>query len=832
MLAMLAFVAVLLALLAITWWVYHPGLSGDFLFDDFANLPALGATGPVDHWATFWRYITSGAADPTGRPLTLLTFLIDARNWPASPYPFKLTNVILHLINGALLTWVLWKLGKVLRFSPSPSAGRAERSERARSARGNGFAGAATSVHTAHNGIPSPAISDGHSGAARSAEPGIHGSPTRDTKSWIPGSTAHEAGGGPGMTSGGATAAGLAHFEDSRGIPPPLRGDPGMTSVRAAADLAHFEDSRDIPPPLRGDPGMTSGGATAAGLAHFEDSRGIPPPLRGDPLRSEGGERQIAIAALFGAGVWLLHPLLVSTTLYIVQREAMLPATFVLVGMLGWMASREALARGHVKRALAGMVLSAWLCTGLAVLSKANGALFPILLLLTEWIVLAPRQSMPTADTRRWHRRAVTVFLIIPSALVIAYLLSLIPGAIRNASAVRGWTVGQRLLTEPRVVTDYLRLLFIPHAHSSGLFNDAFPVSTGWLHPAATIPCMMLILALIATGFALRKKYPAIALALLFYFAAQLMESGWLPLELYFEHRNYLPAMLLFWPIGLALGKPGALRFLRVAAAAVVLAVLAVLTLQRAKLWGDGFRQAQVWAAINPDSARAQTNAALYDLSHDRPRLAAARLRLSIPKHPDDIQGPVNLIGAECRLGAVQPQTLKRASYALTRTRVGAEVAFKWFDEALGLASRHACPGLDFAALQGTLGAARHNPHWRKQSGRQQDLDHLQGQLDLAEGRPDAALQSFNRGLAARPDPGVALQQAAYLGSHGYPKRGLAHLNFFATLPAGPSPGIGMPQIHAWVLHEEGWWPEETAYLRKTLEADAAAKSTSDGPRP
>ena len=110
----MAFVTALVALLALAWWAYHPGLSGDFLFDDFANLPTIGATGPIDHWATFWRYITSGDADPTGRPLTLLTFLMDARNWPANPYPFKLTNLLLHLINGALLAWVLGWLGRVL----------------------------------------------------------------------------------------------------------------------------------------------------------------------------------------------------------------------------------------------------------------------------------------------------------------------------------------------------------------------------------------------------------------------------------------------------------------------------------------------------------------------------------------------------------------------------------------------------------------------------------------------------------------------------------------------------------------------------------------------
>ena len=693
MAAILAFAAALTALLAVAWGMYHFGLSGDFLFDDFANLPAIGATGPVDNWATFWRYITSGTADITGRPLTLLTFLIDARNWPANPYPFKVTNVILHLINGALLAWVLWRLGKVLCTSPRP---------------------------------------------------------------------------------------------------------PGEGARRAGEGTAPAQDSA---------PGVSS-----------------PLPLS----RRERGSACAAIAALFGAGAWLLHPLFVSTTLYIVQREAMLPASFVLVGMLGWMTSRGALARGQFRRAMIGMALSAWLCTVLATLSKANGALLPILLLLTEWIVLA-RRPMLAPDTRRWHKRAVAVFLAVPSSLVLAYLLYRLPEAIHGAPATRGWSVGERLLTEPRVIADYLRLLFIPHAYSSGLFNDQFAVSTGWTHPLSTLPCIVLILALIAVGFALRNHYPAVALALLFYFAAQLMESGWIPLELYYEHRNYLPAMLLFWPIGLALANPGALRFLRTAAAALILVVLASLAAQRASLWGDGFRQAQVWAAINPDSARAQANAALYDLQHDRPRLAAARLRLSMSRHPDDIQAPINLIGAECRLGAVQPKTLAHAEFALAHTRLGGQAAFKWFNDALDMADRHSCPGLDFAALQATLDAARRNPLWQEQSGRQQDIDHMQGQLDLAEAKPQQALAAFNRALAISPNPGSALQQAAYFGAHGYPELGLAHLDYFTSLPPGPKAAFGMPRIHAWVLHEQGWWPKELSYLRKNLEEDAVAKNATSG---
>jgi len=69
-----------LATMLLVWGAYRPGLYGSFLFDDFSNLPVLGSSGPIDNWPTFWRYISSGIADPTGRPLTLLTFLIDARD--------------------------------------------------------------------------------------------------------------------------------------------------------------------------------------------------------------------------------------------------------------------------------------------------------------------------------------------------------------------------------------------------------------------------------------------------------------------------------------------------------------------------------------------------------------------------------------------------------------------------------------------------------------------------------------------------------------------------------------------------------------------------------
>jgi len=303
------------------------------------------------------------------------------------------------------------------------------------------------------------------------------------------------------------------------------------------------------------------------------------------------------------------------------------------------------------------------------------------------------------------------------------------------------------------------------------------------------------------------------------------LESGWIPLELYYEHRNYLPSMLLFWPIGIALGTPGALRWLRGLVGAVILIWLASLTMQRASLWGDGYRQALVWAALNPDSARAQANAAQYDMQRDRPRLAAARLRNALDTHPHDLQIPVNLIGAECRMDALRPESLQAARRALATTRVGGTLGYEWFNSAIAMAKGHQCRGLDFETVQSLLNAALSNPYWREVPGREQDLAHLQGMLDLAEGKPRETLREFDRALALGPQPGTALEQAAILGSHDQPRLGLAHLDYYATLSPERKPGWGMPWVHAWALHHQHYWEHEMARMRATLAADAASQS-------
>jgi len=648
------FILLLIALLACA--AYWPGLQGGFLFDDWGNLPALGAGGPIDNWPNFLRYITSGIADPTGRPLTLLSFLIDARDWPAEPYAFKRTSLILHLLNGALLYALLAQLGKLL-------------------------------------------------------------------------------------------------------------------SVEAA---------------------------------------------------------RYRIAALMGTALWLLHPLLVSTTLYIVQRESMLPVTCLLAGLLAWLHGRTQLAEGKIGPGLRWSILGLGGFTLLGVLAKANGALLPVYALLIEIIVAAPRQPLSAGIAQRSYRVFVLTLLILPTLAICMYLVGVgVHGIATGGPPLRSWTYAQRLLTEPRVLMDYLTLLWLPRPFSTGLFNDQYVASTTLLHPATTLPAILAVLLLIGGAWQLRRRHPALALAVLFYFAGQLIESTSLPLELYFEHRNYAPALLMFWPLGLWLGD---LRTLQTPKRVLIIALpigLALMTYTRAEVWGNVKTQALIWAQINPASPRAQANAAQVEMQSGHAHDAIFRLETLLKSQPDQVQLAFNLIGARCMTGGVEPSDIAAAHQAMLTTPNTGTLFAHWFERTLPVATSGACPGLTPNDLLDLINAGMRNPKLSA-AGPQQDLTFMRGRIALAQHQPDAALADFVRALDLQVRPDMALQAAATLGSTGYPVQGLRLLDHYeqvkgATMP----PAFGMPILHDWVLARENYWPLEFAHLRHQLDIDAKARSVN-----
>jgi protein O-mannosyl-transferase len=666
-----AFLIALGAVLVAVGLAYAPGLSGGFLFDDFVNLRTLGAYGPVDDAHTLLLYLTSGIADPTGRPVALASFLIDARDWPADPFSFKRSNVLLHLLNGALLIGLVLRLERRLRGSPCVA----------------------------------------------------------------------------------------------RGLSGPLR--------HGAA-----------PPVLVDDP-----------------SRGI---------------------ALLAGLLWMAHPLFVSTTLYVVQRHAMLAFTFVLLAFLCWDAAYTRLREGRWWSGMAWAVLGVGGCTLLAGLSKANGFLAPLLVLMALLTVYRADLSGLVAETRRRIRWVAALILGIPASAVVIYLLRRIPGRL-DVSGVRDFTLAERLLTQPRALSDYLWSLLVPRAGGGGVFVEDFSASQGLLDPWTTLPSMLLVLGLVIAAIWFARRMPVMSFAILFYFAAHLMESTVIMLELYFEHRNYLPAAFLAWPLArwLVLGR--ILSRLRLALAVVLPLVLLLLTFQRATVWGDPALLAALSSHHSPASARAQMVAATEIRQAGDPEAAADQVRRALELHPGSVELALNLIGHECQAGAVSAEALAAARHALSLNRVWHQGIIRWLKQAMASRVRQGCAGLELEDIAGLLAAMGSNPSAVTASPRRQNYVHLKAHLALQMGNPEEALALFNEALEIRANPDFALSQAADLGNAGYPAWGVRHLDYFLALPEPPLRRIrDMRSLHERLLHRTGYFKREVELLRKSLDEGVA----------
>jgi hypothetical protein len=357
--------------------------------------------------------------------------------------------------------------------------------------------------------------------------------------------------------------------------------------------------------------------------------------------------RRATWIGILTAGVFLLHPLLLSTVLYPVQRMAQLSALFVLLAVLAYVQWRKQLDRLTPMRHFThvGAILA---FTGLAFSSKENGALAPLLILVTE--VTSFRWPIRGSAA---HRRFETGFgLVCAGPLVLGLvLLATRWEVVTSGYEHRDFTMYERLLTQVHVLSEYLGQIAWPRIHAMGLFRDDFPMTRSL--EAGTVALVLSGVAAVAAGFIWRRRIPALAFAPLWFFAAHAMESSILALEPVFEHRNYLailgPAMLLAWGIS-ALPRP-----LAAASAAILLLGLGLLTHERARAWRDFDTWITAEASNHPGSLRAGSELFLHQWNIGAiARAAESRDRLEA-RHPDHAQPVLLKLAFACAGPLVVP---------------------------------------------------------------------------------------------------------------------------------------------------------------------------------
>ena len=322
-------------------------------------------------------------------------------------------------------------------------------------------------------------------------------------------------------------------------------------------------------------------------------------------VRGRDGAFDLGAAAI--AGAWLLLPINFTGVAYVSQRMEALANLFVFLGLFWYLRERHRVWLGGGREWRLWLALLISTVAGLT--AKEDAALLPLYTGVCEFAFTGFRNR-----DRRWSRGAVgahVAFLLVP---FVAGLLWIGPRAVHGFSSRREFTLLERLLTELRVLVDYIDWTLLPQLNALTFYHDDILPSHGLLDPASTALCGLALLALLGLALWQRARRPLFCLGILWFFAGHAMTATIVPLELVFEHRNYFPSL------GLLLATVSLLAFepvvpsrapLRALALGAVLAFFSFTTYLRAQEWSHPLRLAYSEALKRPDSQRAQ-----YSLAH------------------------------------------------------------------------------------------------------------------------------------------------------------------------------------------------------------------------
>lgn len=321
------------------------------------------------------------------------------------------------------------------------------------------------------------------------------------------------------------------------------------------------------------------------------------------PLEQGRGRRRIF--ALLTTAVWLLHPMQLSTVLYVVQRMTLLSSFFTLTGLWAYLYYRNGIIAGrHDPRACLRLMAPVAASLILAILSKENGILLLLYIIVIEKTLFS--------NSAAGLKNGFLFVLALPLMALLAYLLAGLDGIMASYDW-RPFSMTERLLTQPSVLLVYLKHILLPVHGGYGLYHDDFPVSAGLLAPPYTLPAIAALLLCFLAGLRFRKSAPVFAFAALWFLAGHALEASFLNLELYFEHRNYLPSLGILFGVNYLLLRLIKTRQHRLSAG---LAGLVYYTLVmgafylESTLWPQPALQALEWARNKPASERTLINLA------------------------------------------------------------------------------------------------------------------------------------------------------------------------------------------------------------------------------
>ena len=506
------------------------------------------------------------------------------------------------------------------------------------------------------------------------------------------------------------------------------------------------------------------------------------PALRGLSQHSD-------LIAFLSAVIWLSHPVQTQSVTYIIQRMTSMASMLFVFSF--WSYTRGRLAEGNRKKWLwySGAILG-WL---VSLGCKQITVTLPLLVIIYEWYFF---QDL----SKNWFKRCLKWILGVAALIAIIALLYTDFNPLERFSRFRDlardeFTVMQRALTQPRVVIYYISLLFYPHPSRLNLDYD-FPLSYSLVDPFTTLLSLITILVLVLLSVYLAKGQRLISFCILWFFGNLVIESSVIPLALIFEHRLYLPSMLVSLLLVVVIHRYIKPRWLSVAIACSLVLLLSYWAFERNKVWQDGIT---LWADVikkSPHKARPYSNLAYAQAKQNMPEEAIKNYLKAIELDPNFFEAHYNLgehlekqgkpdeaiqyFGNALRINPKHVRSHNHLGMILLKQDKTPD-AIDHFRKALQI-------NPDFPKAHNNLGIAlakdgKHNEaveHYQKALKSDPDFPEAHFNLGAAlakDGKLDEAVEHYQKALQSNPDlPEAHLSLGNALMEQGKTEEGLVHI--------------------------------------------------------
>jgi len=352
------------------------------------------------------------------------------------------------------------------------------------------------------------------------------------------------------------------------------------------------------------------------------------------PLKYFSGKQYLIALAGGLAMLWVVHPIQLTSVLYIVQRMTSLAAMFMLLALICYLYGRAALLKGQRGKGI--IWLTGLLVFGVvAVFCKETGLLLPLYVAIFE-LILFPNAS----PWNHWSTLSKQTRLGITAGAGIVIMLLIIAAILYSIPTYSGrnFTLIERLLTEARVLVFYTGQILMPRLSSFGLYHDDFVISHSLLEPWSTLPAIIIIISLLSYALIARRRQPLISLGILWFFAGHVLESTIYPFELVHEHRNYLASLgLLFVLIGCLIWINNRYRNKKIwLFIPVLLLFFSFTTISRSSQWNNLLSLLQAQAQHHPASPRAWMDLANTQSRNQEYKKALSSARKAVSLKPQE----------------------------------------------------------------------------------------------------------------------------------------------------------------------------------------------------